>query len=222
MYEVPKAKIFPPSSCDGLPSLEANTLKPLEALDPMEHRALLYFNERTVPDITGFTSYTETFWKSLIPRLSQSEPAIRHIAIAISTKHEAFHSNPEWSQEISRFGVKHHSLAIQGLTNPSCDEKADILLVSCIAFILFERLQDPFGMTGRYLDYAIAGLKILAERGQDSNNFSREGEAFNLVDDFLEPVSQPMGRTVVFYLRHHVESTWQMFQTYADLSTQQF
>lgn len=157
-------------------------------LSPAEHRSLDYFNQKAVKDFTGFTSYTETFWKSLIPRLSQSEPAIKHIAIAISTRHEALHSDAEWAHEISGFGVKHHSLALQCLTNPSRDEKADILLVSCIAFILFERLHDPFAMAGKYLDYAIAGLKILGERNKDSDAFSREGEAFNLVDDFLEPM----------------------------------
>ena len=217
VYKVPQARLFPPTSSEIQTSSVPDALSPLQALAPLERRSLVYFNERAVQDFTGFTTYTETFWKSLIPRLSECEPAVRHIgkyksrtrfkttsqviedillilsslaslAIAIATKHEALHSSSERAEEISSFGVKHHSLALQCLTNSSGRERADILLVSCVAFILFERLSDPIGMIGRYLNYVIAGLRILDERDRKSSVVGRGSEAFNLVDDFLGPM----------------------------------
>ena len=51
----------------------------------------------------------------------------------------------------------------------------------------FERFQDPGGVAGHYLEYIIAGLKILREREKARPRV--EGtEAFNLVDSFIEPM----------------------------------
>ncbi len=154
--------------------------------DPREERALVFFHERTGPGLTGFTSYTETFWVSLIPQLCQSETAIRHIVIALSTKHEAVTTGHEKSEDMSVFWTKQHSLALTALTEPSAPPNPEILLVSCIAFIAYERLQDPTGLDEGYLNYVISGLKILKERSL-SKPEGDPGE-FNLIDNFIEPM----------------------------------
>ena len=186
-YNVPQTKLFP-----ALQSHHSNHTSPgpcpaYEICDPAEQRALLYFRERTGPGLTGFTSYTNTFWNSLIPGLSESEPAIRHIVIAIATKHEALNSNPERAVELEPLCAKHHSLALRTLTRPSLFQNEEILLVSCIAFITFERLQDPYGTAGHYLRYVVAGLKILKER-ERLQPPPDNAAPFNLVDSFIEPM----------------------------------
>jgi hypothetical protein len=156
--------------------------------DPRERRALLFFDERTGPTLTGFTSYTEIFWVSVIPQLCQSEPAIRHIVIALATKHEAVlnESDSVSSEELSLYCTSQHSLAINSLTEQSCPPNTEILLVSCVAFIAFERLQDPTGLDGRYLDYVVSGLKILRERANSRQ--AAETDEFNMIDNFIEPM----------------------------------
>ena len=183
-YDVPQARVFPPIAQDPAPSLPL----PIEMLEPAEQRALHYFRENTMRTITGFTSYTETFWNSLIPQLSQSERAVQHIIIAIATKCEAGHF-PDRADELAPFCLKHHSLALQCLTTPdtgSVDE--EILLVSCVAFIFFERMHDPLALDGRYLDYVVAGLKILRERAKARGDVKPDREGFNLIDNFIEPM----------------------------------
>ena len=156
------------------------------SIDPREQRALVFFHERTGPGLTGFTSYTEIFWVSLIPQLCQSEFAIRHLVIALSTKHEAVTKGKEASEDMSVFWTRQHSLALTALTQPSAPPNPEILLVSCIAFIAFERLQDPTGLAEGYLDYVISGLKILKERSL-SKPVGEPGD-FNLIDNFIEPM----------------------------------
>ena len=184
-YNVPETKLFPPPA-QHTTALSPVSLQVQEFHDPLEQRALHYFRERAVSDLTGFTTYTRAFWNSVIPGLSQSEPAIRHIAIALSAQHEAQHSKPDNLEEINRLCFKHHSLALHSLSHSLPAQKEEVLLVSCIAFITFERCRDLDG-NGNYLDYAIAGLKILRER-EKLRPRQGNGGAFNLVDDFIEPM----------------------------------
>lgn len=185
IYNVPETKLFPPPRADHSEVIP-RSLQVAPIQDPLEQRALSYFKERTISDLTGFTTYTRAFWNSVIPGLSEAEPAIRHLAIALSSQHEARHSEADKVDEINCFCFKHHSLALQMLSRSSPAQKEEVLLVSCIAFITFERFRDLDGRAGHYLDYAIAGLKILREREQIRRSVGNG--AFNLVDDFIEPM----------------------------------
>lgn len=138
-YNIPETKLFPPPRPDD----SAPRLAPLHVDgtdDPQEQRALHYFRERTIADLSGFTTYTRAFWQSVIPGLSQTEPAIRHISIALSAQHESQHSDAENVDEINRFCFKHHSLALHTLSRSSPAQKEEVLLVSCIGR---ERRQMP-------------------------------------------------------------------------------
>ena len=177
-YNVPETKLFPPPQQDDT-APTPGSMQVHDPSDPSEQRALHYFRERTVSDLSGFTTYTRAFWQSVIPGLSQAEPAIRHIAIALAAQHEAQHSDSKDVDETNRFCFKHHSLALQELSRSSPAQKEEVLLVSCIAFIAFERFRDPDGHYGTYLDYAISGIKILREREALRLN-GRNEAAFNL------------------------------------------
>jgi hypothetical protein len=127
-YNIPQTKLFPPSQTDdSAPGL----LQVRDTSDPSEQRALHYFREKTIGDLSGFTTYTRAFWNSVIPGLSQAEPAIRHIAIALASQHEAQRAEPQDRDEINRFCFKHHSLALHHLSRSSPAQKEEVLLVSC-------------------------------------------------------------------------------------------
>lgn len=185
-YEVSKSRGFPSvrSLCDENMLL----LQPCSAFsDPPEKRALLYYNEVLLPDVTGFTAQTETFWKSLIPRLSHTEPAIRHILIAVASKHEALLTLAPKLAELTPICAKHHSLALRCLSQQTQSPGTDIVLVSCIAFQFFERMRDPFAMEGALFDFVQAGLKILRERRVCSREIPT-GDGSDLIDSFLQPM----------------------------------
>ncbi|KAK3705988.1 hypothetical protein LTR37_012982 [Vermiconidia calcicola] len=191
-YNVPPTKLFPESR-PAESTEETSQQLPLESPsrslhvdnDPAEQRALCYFRERTAPGMTGFTSYTDTFWRSLIPGLSESEPAIRHIVIAISSKYEATRSASADAASLDTLCIKHYSHALGALSKPAVSE--EVLLVSCVAFTAFERLQDPTTLSGQYLEYVIAALKILRERTKSPSPPSMVA-GFSLVNDFIGPM----------------------------------
>ena len=185
-YNVPETRRFPSTPSEQPASPAASSIQSQPDIDLREQRALVFFNEKTGPSMTGFTSYTEIFWISLIPQLCQSEAGIRHIVIALATKHEALTTKPEDPEEMALFTTKHHSLGLNALAHPSSSSNTEILLVSCIAFIAFERMEDPTGLEGRYLDYVISGLKILKEHCLSTPRTNPSN--FNLIDNFIEPM----------------------------------
>lgn len=129
MYNVPETKLFPPPQPDDRAS--PGSLQVHDTSDPLERRALHYFRTNTIADLSGFTTYTKAFWNSVIPGLSASEPAIRHIAIALAAQHESQRADSERKGGMSQFCFKHHSLALHSLSRSSPAQKEEILLVSC-------------------------------------------------------------------------------------------
>ena len=186
-YEAPRTWLFPaasrsPNTCN------LRTIQPSSAYsDPSERRALLWFTEKLLPDITGFTAQTGKFWRSLLPRLSETEPSIRHILVAIASKHEGLRELSPRNSELMPLCARHHSLALQHLTQSDTRSKADILLISCVAFSFFERMRDPFAMEGRCSDFVSAGLNILRERRANSR-MSGDCDSSTLINDFLGPM----------------------------------
>ncbi len=182
-YDVPKANIF-------TATVETQQSSPSMALsaahEPREERALAFFRERTAPMLTGFTSYTEIFWAHLIPQLVQDEDAVRHIVVAIATRHESLLFPDSDHDDLAAFSVKHHSLGLRALTESAPAE--EILLVSCVAFIAFERLQDVTGLEGRYLEFVASALKMLQERRERTLIPSTPEDTVNLIDNLIEPM----------------------------------
>ena len=186
-YGTPRIRLFPAASVLPVAG-NAQPVQPSSAYrDPSERRALLWFTEKLLPGITGFTAQTGTFWRSLLPRLSETEPSIRHILIAIASKHEGLRELSPRGAELTPVCARHHSLALQHLMRSDIRVKSDVLLVSCVALSFFERMRDPFAMEGRCSDFVSAGLKILRER-RTNPRATGDGDGSTLISDFLEPM----------------------------------
>lgn len=82
---------------------------------------------------------------------------------------------------------RQHCICLRLFAELDAGKHAELLLLSCIAFIAFERLNDPTGMEARYLPYVVAGAKILRERRIAA---TAQPVAFNsnLIDTFIEPM----------------------------------
>ena len=155
--------------------------------DPRQQRALAHYMDRTRKELAGFTSFTDRFWNVLIPHLSITEPTFRHLAITIATRHEITLTAKENTEDLYEFCSQEHCLTLELFSKLDAARHADLLLLSCIAFIAFERLTDPTGMEARYLPYVMAGLKILGERRRAplrQNSFSSS----SLIESFIEPM----------------------------------
>lgn len=200
-YEnVPRPMVFDPEASANNPHAPRAPI-PLVPTDPLEQRSLAYFREKTAPNLTGFTSFTNTFWTSLVPQLGQYEPAVRHITIAVAAKHEIVSQSraaepDSLPEELSTLCIGHYSLAVRALTQPPPTTNtfsAEVLLVCCVAFIAFERLQSRDLHSTQYVPHVIAGLRILEQQerqnARDRASSKREPpKEFNLIDSFIEPM----------------------------------
>ena len=53
-----------------------------------EQRALLFFMEKTVPVASTYSNRTRDFWSNFVPQFAQSQEAVRHMIIALASRHE--------------------------------------------------------------------------------------------------------------------------------------
>lgn len=181
-YNVPQAKIFPAQ----VPVLTA-TPSPSTRVpaDKSEHRAWSFFLEESAPSLAGFTSFTHVFWSSLIPQLSHSEPAVRYAAFAIALRQKLSTQEDPGSDELRASCVYYHTRAIQALTQASCAANTAIVLVCCIAFIAFERLDNIGTPRAQLMNHYDAGMKILKEH---AGGLSSQRKDFDLIVNFIEPM----------------------------------
>ena len=186
-YNIPTSQIFPPQDRGLDWPLPTVRLPPRTTIDDsVQQRALAFFRERTAPKMGGFTSFSNSFWTWLVPQLSQCEPAVRYVAIAVATKHEVLEETAKSPEELLAIYSKHRSLAIQELTQPSTQLSVDILLVCCVGFIALERLQCLDLRNEECLNHVVAGLKILDERSKSKTK--QDCERFSLIDSLIEPM----------------------------------
>lgn len=187
-YDVPRAKVFPHGETASSP-LTPEMIQ-LNFTDPREERALAFYMNRTRKEIAGFTSFTDRFWNTLIPQLCVTEPAIRHVAISVATRHEAITMGK--SEELEQFCLQQHMHALHLLSTLDRLKHQDLLMLSCIALIAFDRLADTSGMDGRYLIHVMSGLKILRERRTVASSVPVSLSCSTLIDIFIEPMFRQM------------------------------
>ena len=186
-YNVPTPRMFPPQNEGFDRPLPSVRLFPRTTIDDsVQQRALAFFRERTASKMGGFTSFSNSFWRWLVPQLSQCEPAVRYVAIAIAAKHELLEETAKAPEELSAIFSEHRSLAVRELTQPSTQRSVDVVLVCCVGFIALERLQCPDLKNEECKNHVVAGLKILDERSKSKTK--QDCERFSLINSFIEPM----------------------------------
>ncbi|KFY78525.1 hypothetical protein V499_02328 [Pseudogymnoascus sp. VKM F-103] len=185
-------------------SIERRRVLPLVDATILERRSFDFFSSRTVRDLAWL--FDSDLWEFTILQLSQSEKALRHAAVALSSLQEA---EETYGMPISkdragdvrhRFAARHYNLAIHYLSEGMCAgaENARLTtLVTCLVFIHIELLR------GRYeesLTHLRSGLQILegGKAASSGNNDELEDEilkAFQKLDlqaaHFGEPTPRP-------------------------------
>ena len=132
-------------------------------LDINEQRALVYFKERTVPILASFTYASTSFWTRIIPSMSLNNPIVRSAMIAASSLHETVHYRNNLLQPTmfpERLHVKHLSRSISALTIQDQPPSREVVLMTCLLFLLCENLKQAEGAARMHVN---AGLKLLRE-----------------------------------------------------------
>lgn len=156
-------------------SIERRRILPLADATILERRSFDFFSSRTVRDLTWL--FDSDLWEFTILQRSQSEKALRHAAVALSSLQEAEEtygmpiSKDRTGDVKHRFAARHYNLAIHYLSEGMCAgaENARLTtLITCLVFIHIELLR------GRYeesLTHLRSGLQILeSERSETSRD----------------------------------------------------
>lgn len=128
------------------PTPQDHALGPLLDLStPEEKRAFFFFQHVTAPCISG--DFDAIFWRSVVLQVAQTEPAVRHAVLSVSTLHEGLiQGTIVQSTDASAtqsFALQQYNKAIARLldqmNNPLTKPLASLL--TCVLFVCIEFLQ---------------------------------------------------------------------------------
>lgn len=128
------------------PTPQDRILGPLLDLStPEEKRAFYFFQHVTAPCISG--DFDAVFWRSVVLQVAQTEPAVRHAVLAVSTLHEGLTQGTIVQSTdgcpTQSFALQQYNKAIARLldqmNNPLTKPLASLL--TCVLFVCIEFLQ---------------------------------------------------------------------------------
>lgn len=135
-------------------------------LGPEEKRQLDRFRNTLTDKLAQ--PFGSHFWKSLVLQLSQSEPAVLHASLALTSAYERFvqdQGQPDVSSvsPSGLFSLRQYNHAIRALVSNSSLETAlslRIAIVSCVLFVCLEILRGD--VNAMHAHFA-AGIKLLRQ-----------------------------------------------------------
>lgn len=128
------------------PTPQDHVLGPLLDLStPEEKRAFYFFQHVTAPCISG--DFDAVFWRSVVLQVAQTEPAVRHAVLSVSTLHEGLTQGTIVQSTdgcpTQSFALQQYNKAIARLldqmNNPLTKPLASLL--TCVLFVCIEFLQ---------------------------------------------------------------------------------
>ncbi|KAH7140217.1 hypothetical protein B0J13DRAFT_477266 [Dactylonectria estremocensis] len=137
------------------PSADSRLILPPKSLAEM--RSYQFFVEVTAPAIA--TTFDSEFWRSELPRICQSDPAIWHAVVSLGCVHERYLSRAPDQHADNAFAMQQFNASVRCLTAPTCTDKWRALAISTI-FICACHLEGHSDQARMHLK---SGRKLLQE-----------------------------------------------------------
>lgn len=165
------------STSSSLESVRVSLPSWMAGADPRETTAFDFYVRRVAPVLAG--EFDSHFWEVLVPRLCQSEPAIRHAVFSLGAVYRAVDESgmsmpPLPGDPATTFPVAAYNRAISALLSldtgrTSGQEPTVIYLLTCILFVCIEFL---FGNIRSSHSHINQGRQILARLDEASARHS--------------------------------------------------
>ena len=131
--------------------------------DTKAWRGYLYFRENTQVDLNSCPDYS--FWTGLLLQIGRTQPAIKHLLIALGSLHESMnmaYSIPqdENVKQLRLYALREQQAGIIGLNNSSALTFINVI-ISSILLMCFDALQRDFSSMFRTLRVTLKTLKNL-------------------------------------------------------------
>ncbi|KAK4157104.1 hypothetical protein C8A00DRAFT_40470 [Chaetomidium leptoderma] len=151
-----------------------------------ERRAFHFFQHITAPCLSG--DLDGAFWRVLVLQICQSEPAVRHAVLAVSSLHEGMVQSTLTSylntEGQNAFALYQYNRAIACLLDQmrTVDARPLVPLLTCVLFVCIELMQSKDRESLLHLEQ---GRQILSQLG-------RKGSARNPEIDLIKQHLVPM------------------------------
>ncbi|KAK0623315.1 hypothetical protein B0T14DRAFT_425525 [Immersiella caudata] len=140
-------------------------LPPFEWASADEKRSFHFFQHVTAPCLSG--DFDAAFWRVIVLQICQSEPAVRHAVLAVSSLHESMMAPASYGDAEDRhsFALSQYNRAIACLLDQMRDVDARPLvpLLTCVLFVCIELMQNKDRESLLHLDQ---GRQILSQLGR--------------------------------------------------------
>ena len=163
-----------------------------------EKRSFKFFCEKSILQLAGY--YDSSFWNRLVMQVSEGEPAIRHMLVAISSLHESieYTENGEYADSSSDpkriYAIQQQNKAIKSLTAKGAVPTFETTILCCLLFIVFECLQCSFMPAYHHL---ISGVTMLRDRGILQANSLRSPKYPMTDDSVVEGIADMFSRLAI-------------------------
>lgn len=145
-----------------------------------------FFHEMTTPLLGRYNSAAEVLFSQLIPRLSESEIAIKHQLVAIAAMQEQHNDTKAPKNEAGMVATKHYGTALNMLADQSNIPAIQIMLVSCLLSIAMESVRYDTKSSFLHLQ---SGLRMVREwKDERKTNGMGNPEMDDMIRNHIEPV----------------------------------
>ncbi|GAB1320414.1 hypothetical protein MFIFM68171_10624 [Madurella fahalii] len=163
-----------------------------------ERRAFHFFQHVTAPCLSG--DLDGAFWRVLVLQICQSEPAVRHAVLAVSSLHEAMVQAAMMTTYVdiegrSSFALYQYNQAIACLLNQmrTVDARPLVPLLTCVLFVCIELMQSKDRDSLIHLDQ---GRQILSQLGRKA---SARNPEIDLIKQHLVPMYTRLSLTSLMF-----------------------
>ncbi|KAL2127921.1 hypothetical protein VTI74DRAFT_9984 [Chaetomium olivicolor] len=163
-----------------------------------ERRAFHFFQHITAPCLSG--DLDSAFWSVLVLQICQSEPAVRHAVLAVSSLHEsmvqaAMVPSYRSAKDGSSFALYQYNRAIACLLDQmrTVDARPLVPLLTCVLFVCIELMQSKDKESLLHLEQ---GRQILSAVGQKTSTQNPETD---LIKKHLVPIYTRLNLTSLMF-----------------------
>jgi hypothetical protein len=163
-----------------------------------ERRAFHFFQHITAPCLSG--ELDSAFWRVLVLQISQSEPAVRHAILAVSSLHESMVQAATMtpcanSEDRSSFALYQYNRAIACLLDQmrTVDARPLVPLLTCVLFVCIEFMQSKERPSVLHLTQGGQILSQLARKASTSN------PEIDLIKQHLVPMYTRLSLTLLMF-----------------------
>ena len=162
-----------------------------------ERRSYHFFRMKSVTEVVGVQD--AAFWNDFLLQFGHSEPAVKHVLVAIASLHESleassYETSPrqnDAARQLQTYSLKHYNKAINSLVANKSErwEHLATTLLLCLLFTVFEEFRSGYVQCATHVS---SGLAVWQQWKLASSTFQEyrkiPASTTSLINDHIGPI----------------------------------